>query len=72
VGAPRVAHGFGKLEDHIDFFYKCPEFYDPADERWLLWSVGALGDEWSIQKAQPSISLKDAAGVRLAEAETFP
>jgi dTDP-4-dehydrorhamnose 3,5-epimerase len=54
-----------------DFCYKCTEFYDPADERTLLWNDPALGIEWP--QLEPRIlSAKDQRGIPLANAEVFP
>ena len=59
------AHGFVVLSDSADFFYKCDEFYSPADERVLRWNDPALGIDWGI--ADPILSARDKEGRTLAE-----
>jgi dTDP-4-dehydrorhamnose 3,5-epimerase len=68
---PGFAHGFLALEDDTDFLYKCTDFYAPEDERTLLWSDPAIGIEWPLNGLEPTVSAKDAAGVRLADAEVY-
>lgn len=52
------AHGFVALTDRVQFLYKCSDFYDPADERGILWNDPALNISWRV--ANPLISEKDA------------
>jgi dTDP-4-dehydrorhamnose 3,5-epimerase len=52
------AHGFLALTDNVQFLYKCSDFYDPADERGVLWSDPQLNISWGI--AGPLVSEKDA------------
>ena len=35
---PGFAHGFLVLSERADFLYKCTDFYEPSDERTLLWN----------------------------------
>ena len=58
------AHGFAALTDNVQFLYKCSDFYDPADERGILWNDPALGISWGI--SDPLISEKDARYLPLA------
>ena len=51
------AHGFFALTDNVQFLYKCSDFYDPADERGILWSDPDLGISWGV--ANPLVSEKD-------------
>jgi dTDP-4-dehydrorhamnose 3,5-epimerase len=67
---PGFAHGFCVTSDTADVTYKCTEIYHPEDERTLLWSDPALSIGWPI--AEPLVSVKDAAGARLADVECFP
>lgn len=70
---PGFAHGFVSLEDGTDFLYKCTDYYAPEHERSLLWSDPALGIDWPLSGiGEPGLSAKDAAGVPLALAETYP
>jgi dTDP-4-dehydrorhamnose 3,5-epimerase len=52
------AHGFLALTDDVQFLYKCSDFYDPADERGILWSDPHLAISWGA--ATPLVSEKDA------------
>lgn len=67
---PGFAHGFLALEDGTEFLYKCTDFYDPAEERSLLWSDPALGIDWPLD-GEPVLAPKDAAGLPLASADTY-
>lgn len=69
---PGFAHGFLALQDGTELLYKCTDFYAPEHERALLWSDPAIGVDWPIEGIEPSLSGKDAAGVPLVEAETYP
>ena len=69
---PGFAHGFLSLEDGTEFVYKCTDFYDPADERALLWCDPAIGIAWPLGDADtPRVSPRDRAAPVLAEAETY-
>jgi dTDP-4-dehydrorhamnose 3,5-epimerase len=59
------AHGFVVHSESADFFYKCDEFYSPADEKVLRWNDPALGIDWGIE--HPILSLRDKEGLTLAE-----
>lgn len=65
------AHGFLVLSDFAEVIYKTTDFYAPEHERCILWSDPQLGIEWPASGA-PLLSAKDAAGVRLRDAEVFP
>jgi dTDP-4-dehydrorhamnose 3,5-epimerase len=66
VWIPRgMAHGFIVLSESADFFYKCDDFYRPADESVVQWNDPALGIEWGVQS--PTLSQRDRAGRSLAE-----
>jgi len=68
---PGFAHGFCVTSDVADFAYKCTQFYNPADERTLLWNDPALAISWP--ELEPRIlSAKDERGVPLCDAETYP
>ena len=53
------------LSEVADFFYKCDEFYSPADELVVQWSDPALGIDWQI--ADPKVSARDAAAPLLRD-----
>jgi dTDP-4-dehydrorhamnose 3,5-epimerase len=59
------AHGFLALTDTVQFLYKCSDFYDPKDERGILWSDPGLNISWGI--ANPVVSERDAKNPRLGE-----
>jgi len=52
------AHGFAALSEKVQFLYKCSDFYDPTDERGILWNDPTLNISWGI--ANPLVSEKDA------------
>lgn len=66
------AHGLLVLSDTAEVLYKTTNFYDPADERSILWSDLQLAIEWPIHELDgmgPSVSAKDAAGKLFSEAD---
>ncbi|WP_338467583.1 dTDP-4-dehydrorhamnose 3,5-epimerase [Novosphingobium sp. ZN18A2] len=65
------AHGFLALEDDTDVLYKCTAPYAPQNEHSLAWDDPDVGIEWPLHGIKPRLSAKDAAGVTLAQAETF-
>lgn len=71
---PGFAHGFLVLSDTAEVAYKASEFYAPEQERSILWNDTEIGIEWPlhlIESAGPILSAKDAAGTRLADADTY-
>ena len=64
------AHGFLVLSDTADFLYKVNHYWSPHSERRIIWNDPAIGIEWPVTD-EPVLSPKDAAGVVLAQAETF-
>jgi dTDP-4-dehydrorhamnose 3,5-epimerase len=67
---PGFAHGFLVLSDAAEFLYKTTDYYAPDHERSLLWSDPQLAIPWGLD-AEPILSAKDRAGVRLAEADVY-
>ncbi len=66
------AHGFYVLSPEAEFVYKCTDYYAPECERVLLWNDPELGIPWPLIAGRaPIVSPKDAAGLRLADAELF-
>jgi len=57
------AHGFIVQSDTADFFYKCDEFYSPANEIVLRWNDPRLGINWSCES--PLLSARDSEGRNL-------
>jgi dTDP-4-dehydrorhamnose 3,5-epimerase len=64
------AHGFVVLSETADFFYKCDEFYSPANEIVVRWNDPALGIGWGI--SSPTVSPRDAAAPILADVRGLP
>jgi len=62
---PGFAHGFCVLSETADVWYKCTEYYDPADDRGVIWSDPDLAIDWP--KMDYRISAKDGRQPRLAE-----
>ena len=62
---PGLAHGFCVLTETAGFYYKCTEFYAPADERGIIWNDPGLKIDWPF--AAPLLSAKDSAYKTLAE-----
>jgi dTDP-4-dehydrorhamnose 3,5-epimerase len=59
------AHGFLVLSERADFFYKCDEYYSPADELVVTWADPALGIDWG--NSNPELSQRHRAGRSLAD-----
>ena len=68
---PGFAHGFLSLADGTEFLYKCTAFYRPQHEQSLVWNDPDVGIDWPLDGITPQLATKDAAGNRLADAETF-
>ncbi|TAK89869.1 MAG: dTDP-4-dehydrorhamnose 3,5-epimerase [Burkholderiaceae bacterium] len=64
------AHGFLVLSESADFLYKVDNYWSPQSERRIIWNDPAIGIDWPVTEA-PVLSAKDAAGVPLAQADTF-
>ncbi len=71
---PGFAHGFYVVSpEGAEFQYKCTDYYAPQHERSLVWNDPEIAIEWPlVQGDPPSLSDKDARGLRLAEAEVYP
>jgi len=65
------AHGFLVMSESADVVYKTTDYYAPEHERCILWNDPAIGIDWPDGVACPLLSSKDAAGVRLADADVF-
>ncbi|KAB2840735.1 dTDP-4-dehydrorhamnose 3,5-epimerase [bacterium] len=52
------AHGFCVLSDFAAVLYKCSDYYDPDDDRGVLWSDPQIAIPWPVQR--PVLSEKDA------------
>lgn len=67
---PGFAHGFAVLSESAEFLYKTTSYYAPAFERCIAWNDPAIGIYWPTG-LQPQLSIKDQAGLPLAQAEVF-
>lgn len=65
---PDFAHGFLVLSESADVLYKTTDFYSAPSERTVLWNDPTLRIEWPLT-AEPILSVKDAAGAALDQAE---
>ena len=61
---PGFAHGFLVLTDTADVYYKCSDFYSPADEIVLRWDDPQLSIEWG---REPIVSERDSKGRTLSQ-----
>jgi len=57
------AHGFCVLSETADVMYKCSDYFDPKDDRGILWSDPSIDIDWPV--SAPSLSSKDAGHPRL-------
>jgi dTDP-4-dehydrorhamnose 3,5-epimerase len=70
---PGFAHGFYVTSERAEFLYKCTNLYDPDSERTLAWDDPQVGIRWPlVPGTETLLSVKDAQGRKLAEAEVFP
>lgn len=68
---PGFAHGFCVTSESAEFLYKVTGYWHPESERTLAWNDPDLAIPWPLA-GPPILSAKDAAGTRLADAETYP
>jgi len=68
---PGFAHGFIVVSEAAEFVYKTTDYWYAEHERTLLWIDPALRIRWPLAGA-PIITSRDAAGLPLAVAETYP
>ena len=68
---PGFAHGFVVLSETAEFLYKTTDYYAPEHERCIAWDDAALAIDWCIE-GRPSLSVKDAHGKALENADLFP
>ena len=68
---PGFAHGFYVLSDEAEFVYKCTDYYDPADERCLIWNDPTINVAWPLNGEPPILSAKDEKGTSFNALETY-
>ncbi len=66
------AHGFITLEQDTEVFYKVDAFWVPDCERGIQWNDPALGIEWPLNTASPTLSFKDTLHPPLAAQTDLP
>ena len=59
------AHGYVVRSDTADFLYKCSDYYDPTDDRGVLWNDPGIGVDW--QTDSPILSKKDSGYLPLGQ-----
>ena len=59
------------LSESADFLYKTTDYWAPEHERCLLWNDPAVGIEWPLAGAEPTLSAKDREGLPLDRCETY-
>jgi dTDP-4-dehydrorhamnose 3,5-epimerase len=70
---PGFAHGFYVTSESADVIYKCTDYYAPEHERTLRWDDAEVGVAWPIPGGRsPLLSAKDAAGLVLRQAPSYP
>lgn len=67
---PGFGHGFVVLSDVAEFLYKTTDYYAPEYERCIAWNDATLAIDWKLQQS-PVLSVKDAQGLALSEAQLF-
>lgn len=70
---PGFAHGFLSLEEDSRVIYMCTDFYAPKHERTIQWNDPDIAIDWPLADIEvPMLSEKDANGLPLRRAETYP
>jgi len=68
---PGFAHGFLTISECAEFLYKTTDYWHPEDERCLIWNDASVGIDWPFE-AEPQLSAKDKAGLRLDQTDPYP
>ncbi|HEX5394691.1 MAG TPA: dTDP-4-dehydrorhamnose 3,5-epimerase [Rhodocyclaceae bacterium] len=68
---PGFAHGFCVTSDSAEFLYKTTDYWYPEHERSLAWNDPTLAIQWPLD-GPPTLAAKDAAGLLLKDAATYP
>jgi len=61
------AHGFCTLTEHSEVVYKVDNFYNPENERGLLWNDPEIGIAWPVSDNEVILSDKDKKNLTLNE-----
>jgi dTDP-4-dehydrorhamnose 3,5-epimerase len=71
IWIPRgFAHGFVVLSESADFFYRCDDFYSPADEIAIRWNDPAIGIDWRTD--EPTLGARDVNAPLLKDVAKLP
>jgi dTDP-4-dehydrorhamnose 3,5-epimerase len=65
------AHGFLVMSEVAEFLYKTTDYWHPEHERCIRWDDPDLAIAWPVGAGAPTVSGKDAAGQRFADAPTY-
>ena len=63
------AHGFSVLSDVAIFTYKCDQYYNPQQERGIIYNDPDLNIDWKIPDFEANVSEKDMKNKSLREAD---
>lgn len=66
------AHGYYVVSARAEVLYKCTDVYVPEEEHTLRWDDPAVAVAWPTAGKRPLLSAKDAQGLSLGSATTFP
>jgi dTDP-4-dehydrorhamnose 3,5-epimerase len=70
---PGFAHGFYVTSESADVIYKCTDYYAREHDRTLRWNDPEVGVVWPLLDGRaPLLSAKDAAGLALRDAPSYP
>ncbi|WP_175829351.1 dTDP-4-dehydrorhamnose 3,5-epimerase [Burkholderia cepacia] len=67
---PGFAHGFLVVSESAQFLYKTTDYWFPEHERSIVWNDPDIGITWPLD-GEPLLAVKDAAGMRLMDADLF-
>lgn len=67
---PGFAHGFLVVSESAQFLYKTTDYWFPKHERSIVWNDPDIGIAWPLD-GEPLLAVKDAAGMRLMDADLF-
>jgi len=67
---PGFGHGFLVLSEQAEVFYKTTEYYQPEDEKCIIWDDSDLKIDWRLD-SQPTLSEKDIKGERFKDAPKY-
>lgn len=63
------AHGFSVLSENAEMHYKCDDFYNPEQERGIIYNDSFLNIDWMIPNEKAILSSKDLLNKPFDKAE---